>query len=649
MAGNDTRSDGLTPNDSYLWATQRLNLWTKGNGATRNAGIQIGDSIGSAYAGISFYTANAGSTGVQRMVIDNSGNVGIGATPPNAKLDLGGLAGKGISMEIGVDSKQNIANGSALVLRSQTSDWNGYFDGYQGFVFNLDTDGNQPAGSNFEVRDTSNTSLLTVQHNGNVGIGTASPITKLDVNGDIKANNLYVSEASYSQLVNGGDTWVRIASGQGNSYGLFRLSGGSSSQHGFTTLEVSCNYPSFASQCNITIPNRTEHSILNVKAVRIVRLSTYDPYYVEVQVASNSSSGTTLLVTAKDLKGMSAYSSLAAGSIPSGYTADTVELGTLKTSFGTGTLNVTGGGSVGIGTTTPATRLQVNGQVFIGGSAGISGALSGLPFGVNDGSRALWIGSWNNTTIADYGVMYGETDLTGSNEIYRLNIVTGDNAGGTAIYDDELFIGNINHATTTKKGITIKNGNVGIGTTSTSYQLQLSTDSAAKPGTSTWTIASDARLKDIKAPFTRGLEALEGIHPIYFRYRADNSLRLPHDKDYVGIIAQDAQKAVPESVEVDDKGFLHVTNDAIIWTLFNAVKELYHKVQEKFRSNDRSLASIEARLSQLEELTQQQNREIKALERKVDEKDALNTKLKAENQTLKKNLCRQSTQSAPCR
>ena len=35
---------------------------------------------------------------------------------------------------------------------------------------------------------------------------------------------------------------------------------------------------------------------------------------------------------------------------------------------------------------------------------------------------------------------------------------------------------------------------VGIGTTSPSYQLQLSTDSAAKPTSNTWTIASDARI-----------------------------------------------------------------------------------------------------------------------------------------------------------
>jgi hypothetical protein len=122
-------------------------------------------------------------------------------------------------------------------------------------------------------------------------------------------------------------------------------------------------------------------------------------------------------------------------------------------------------------------------------------------------------------------------------------------------------------------------GNVGIGVGAPTYQLQLSTDSAAKPGTSTWTIASDARLKDIHAPFERGLAALNGIKPIYFSYKSDNPLNLPHDKEYVGIIAQDAQKSIPEAVEKDDMGYLHVTNDSIIWTMLNAVKELYKKWQ----------------------------------------------------------------------
>jgi alpha-tubulin suppressor-like RCC1 family protein len=40
------------------------------------------------------------------------------------------------------------------------------------------------------------------------------------------------------------------------------------------------------------------------------------------------------------------------------------------------------------------------------------------------------------------------------------------------------------------------NGNVGLGTTSPNYQLELSTDSAAKPSTTFWSVSSDSRLKE---------------------------------------------------------------------------------------------------------------------------------------------------------
>ncbi len=122
-----------------------------------------------------------------------------------------------------------------------------------------------------------------------------------------------------------------------------------------------------------------------------------------------------------------------------------------------------------------------------------------------------------------------------------------------------------------------KAGYFGIGTATPSYQLELTTDSAAKPGSTTWTIASDARLKDIHAPFSRGIESLIGLHPVFYHYKKNNPLGLQSDKEFVGLVAQDVQKSVPESVQTDKKGFLHVSSDAIIWTILNSVKELFQR------------------------------------------------------------------------
>jgi hypothetical protein len=129
-------------------------------------------------------------------------------------------------------------------------------------------------------------------------------------------------------------------------------------------------------------------------------------------------------------------------------------------------------------------------------------------------------------------------------------------------------------------------GKVGIGLDPT-YQFQLSTDSAAKPGTSTWTIASDLRLKKDVAPFTDGLEVLNKIKPISYRY---NGLAgLPRDMPCIGVAAQEIKDVAPYTVgtfkakltarDSDETELYDFNSHALTFILINAVKELDTKVE----------------------------------------------------------------------
>jgi|GEM_PF-1480342 len=137
-------------------------------------------------------------------------------------------------------------------------------------------------------------------------------------------------------------------------------------------------------------------------------------------------------------------------------------------------------------------------------------------------------------------------------------------------------------------------GDVGVGTTTPTFKLHVN-GTAGKPGGGSWSTTSDARLKDVGQPFTRGLEDLEKIEPKHYHYSKDNALKLPSDREYIGLIAQNVQAAIPEAIEPNDTGYLHVNNDPILWTMLNSIKELNQKLESEN-------AELNARLEKLEAL-----------------------------------------------
>jgi hypothetical protein len=127
-------------------------------------------------------------------------------------------------------------------------------------------------------------------------------------------------------------------------------------------------------------------------------------------------------------------------------------------------------------------------------------------------------------------------------------------------------------------------GRVGIGG-APSFQLQLSTDSAAKPSTNTWTIASDARIKNVTGEYTKGLDAVCALRPVTYEYNGIAGFAAD-GKENISIIAQEAKDHFPECVgtfetklneDEDDKETITLYNwngHALTFALVNAVKEL---------------------------------------------------------------------------
>jgi hypothetical protein len=121
-------------------------------------------------------------------------------------------------------------------------------------------------------------------------------------------------------------------------------------------------------------------------------------------------------------------------------------------------------------------------------------------------------------------------------------------------------------------------GRVGIGTDSPDASLTVN-GGASKPGGGSWSIFSDERLKNIRGRFTPGLKAVMQLQPVRYQYKPNNALNIKSEGESVGFSAQAVQKIIPEAVIKDNKGYLLVNNDPIMWTMLNAIKEQQKEIK----------------------------------------------------------------------
>ncbi len=480
--------------------------------------------------------------------ITSTGNVGIGTSAPTAKFEVKGSdLGQNINdtvelqrfnsyngnvglldiRQIRTASGTNWFSAGSRIQQKIDATWMGYLQfngsGNEGGI-SFGTNQTTVAPGNVPER-------MRITNTGNVGIGTSNPTSILSIEQNSNADTFVnVTNNNSGTLSRAGFVMTNIGSAYGsNSAGI--LLGGVSSTTALNQLALFSN-SGIVSGINIS----ASAGGIRFSTGAIERMRVDSSGYVGIgkqEAAAGTSGSITRMVIH-----------------PYGHTGgpwkiDARDLGAdafLDFYYGAGqVMTFENDGDVGIGTSTPLQKLHVSGNVQVNGD--IYGGLYG-------GTRAIWRFS---TADPNFGIFYTESSPD--------RISFAPNGGGVST-----------------PAMVVHGNNVGIGVSAPTYQLQLSTDSAAKPGTSTWTIASDERLKNIRAPFTRGIAALNGLNTVYFNYKQDNPLGLPSSKEFVGIKAQDVLKVIPEAVTQDSEGFFHVTNDSIIWTAVNAIKEIYHKL-----------------------------------------------------------------------
>jgi hypothetical protein len=151
-------------------------------------------------------------------------------------------------------------------------------------------------------------------------------------------------------------------------------------------------------------------------------------------------------------------------------------------------------------------------------------------------------------------------------------------------------------------------GNIGIGT-NPSYLLHVGANSAAKPGSNTWTVASDERLKTITGTYNKGLAELMQLQAITYYYKdTGDSLFLPEvfEQENIGFSAQAVQEVFPEAVApFMDGRYLGLDIHPILIAYLNAIKELNdnkNSTEEEIELLKAQNEELQARLIKLEKL-----------------------------------------------
>jgi len=132
--------------------------------------------------------------------------------------------------------------------------------------------------------------------------------------------------------------------------------------------------------------------------------------------------------------------------------------------------------------------------------------------------------------------------------------------------------------------------NVGLFGITQCNSLVVNTDSASKPDTDTWTIASDSRIKTVLHPYVKGLSAIKQLNPVVYRLNGKFGSK-DDGKDHVSVIAQEILSSWPEMVgtytykEKSENGeeietqIYNINASDIMWALVNAFKELSLEIE----------------------------------------------------------------------
>ncbi|MEK7646850.1 MAG: tail fiber domain-containing protein, partial [Patescibacteria group bacterium] len=384
--------------------------------------------------GLQFYTVTSGGNLTQKMVIDNSGNVGIGTASPGAKLEIniGNVTTAGAfnssalnildSTYIGAYSQITFGYNAGPGTRTYAASYIGHVstnqaeNGYGDLVF----------GTRNVTTDTQPSERMRITFSGNVGIGTTGPLSTLSVGG--VGNSLYATYVTSSNSTDGMAAIYGIASAStGITAGLYGVAS-SANGWGLYCQASKCggsvvwtNNSDARLKKDITTLDNSLSKVLQLRGVNFAWKSDASSTPQIGFLAQEVLPIVPQVVTqGRDGYYAMSYASLTALLVNAIHDInDIVDLSDAATT--TPSIYIDASGNIGIGTTTPAYKLHVEGDVAATGFINVSTreAKQDIVY-LNDSDEESALAKIRQTNIATYHYI-SETYVDGTDATDEAN------------------------------------------------------------------------------------------------------------------------------------------------------------------------------------------------------------------------------------
>lgn len=371
----------------------------------------------------------------------------------------------------------------------------------------------------------------TFPANGNVGIGTVTPTTRLDVFNATGGVAVQVKSNSASAFIfmdkkNPGNS--NTVSYRTNGVAIWQTGGLGNDDYSIRNLNIgtnpiTCLVANNFVGINNPAPTTQLHVIGTGRFEGNLQVTNNSTFGASMNVSGSITTSGQVNATSLNVSGLSTL-------------GDTINFGSAENFIDAGGNSIATNDKLTVGSFTEGTStLNVVGTANISSNATIGGALA-----VTGATTCS-----NKLTISSGGVNVVAGDIFSGADLYTSSLNGVINCGGDSmsstmnVIADAFTPGTSNLNTAGDEDLFIGGDLEVVG-------------KGFQTGGGAWGVRSDRRLKKDITPFKDGLEQLLKINPVTFKYND----KFPHadGREFVGIIAQDMKEIAPYMVEETPMG-----------------------------------------------------------------------------------------------